>query len=75
MSTVVEDPQLDLLEQTDEFDGSDYAHYAPKDGLVEAMIYGSFVTALCGWRFVPMRDPEKFPVCPRCREIRSRIPQ
>ncbi|HSI94187.1 MAG TPA: DUF3039 domain-containing protein [Jiangellaceae bacterium] len=25
--------------------------------------------ALCGKVWVPSRDPEKYPVCPRCKEI------
>jgi hypothetical protein len=27
------------------------------------------VTALCGKVWVPGRDPQKFPVCPTCKEI------
>ncbi|HEX6676555.1 MAG TPA: DUF3039 domain-containing protein [Actinomycetes bacterium] len=24
---------------------------------------------LCGHRFSPVRDPQRFPVCPRCKEL------
>jgi Protein of unknown function (DUF3039) len=24
---------------------------------------------LCGHRFQPVRDPQRFPVCPRCKEL------
>jgi predicted Zn-ribbon and HTH transcriptional regulator len=24
---------------------------------------------LCGYRFQPVRDPTRFPVCPRCKEL------
>jgi hypothetical protein len=24
---------------------------------------------LCGQRFSPVRDPRRFPVCPRCKEL------
>jgi Protein of unknown function (DUF3039) len=24
---------------------------------------------LCGHRFLPVRDPQRFPVCPRCKEL------
>ncbi|MBU4466278.1 MAG: DUF3039 domain-containing protein, partial [Actinobacteria bacterium] len=27
------------------------------------------VRALCGKKWTPGRDPEKFPVCPTCKEI------
>jgi hypothetical protein len=26
-------------------------------------------TEACGHRFQPVRDPQRFPVCPRCREL------
>ncbi|WP_344707408.1 DUF3039 domain-containing protein, partial [Marihabitans asiaticum] len=27
------------------------------------------VIALCGKKWIPGRDPEKFPTCPECKEI------
>jgi hypothetical protein len=24
---------------------------------------------LCGHKFPPVRDPQRFPVCPRCKEL------
>ena len=27
------------------------------------------MVALCGKTWVPSRDPERFPVCPECKEI------
>jgi hypothetical protein len=46
-----------------------YAHYARKDEIVRAAVEGGLVTALCGHRFQPVRDPQRFPVCPRCKEL------
>lgn len=51
--------------------------YTPKDGdfiplensVVEGMINGTPVRALCGKVWVPGRDPQKYPVCPTCKEI------
>lgn len=34
--------------------------------LLEAGIFGRPVIALCGFTWIPQRDPEKFPVCTRC---------
>jgi len=71
------DPDVPTAEETalNEGDwGRDFAHYTARAGVVEAMIYGTPVTALCGWRFVPRRDPLRFPVCPPCREIRDQLP-
>ncbi len=46
-----------------------FSHYVPKDKLMEAMVNGTPVVALCGKVWVPSRDPQKFPVCPDCKEI------
>jgi hypothetical protein len=54
---------------TDEGDHERFSHYVPKDKLMEAMINGTPVIALCGKVWVPTRDPEKFPVCPDCKDI------
>lgn len=34
--------------------------------LAEATFFGLEVTALCGHRWVPLRDPLRFPVCQPC---------
>ncbi len=52
---------------TDEGDG--YAHYARKEEITRAAIEGGTITALCGFRFSPVRDPQRFPVCPKCKEL------
>ncbi|GAA1738051.1 DUF3039 domain-containing protein [Aeromicrobium alkaliterrae] len=46
-----------------------FSHYVPKDVLTEAMVMGTPVVALCGKVWVPSRDPQRFPVCPECKEI------
>ena len=46
-----------------------FSHYVQKDKLTEAMVLGTPVVALCGKVWVPSRDPERFPVCPECKEI------
>jgi hypothetical protein len=33
------------------------------------------VTALCGKKWTPGRDPSKFPVCPECEEIHASLPR
>ena len=48
-----------------------YAHYARKDEIARAAVLGGLITALCGRRFQPIRDPSRFPVCPRCKELAS----
>ncbi len=46
-----------------------FAHYVAKDKLTQAIVEGNSVVALCGKRWVPTRDPEKFAVCPTCKDI------
>jgi hypothetical protein len=46
-----------------------YAHYARKDEIARAAVLGGLITALCGHRFQPVRDPQRFPVCPKCKEL------
>ena len=44
----------------------EYAHRAAGSVVTLAYIEGVEITALCGARFAPWRDPEKFPECPAC---------
>jgi len=37
--------------------------------VVEGMVMGTAVKALCGKIWVPNRDPKKFPLCPTCKDI------
>lgn len=53
----------------DDGDHERLSHYAPKDKLMQAMVEGTPVRALCGKVWVPSRDPNRFPVCPECKEI------
>jgi hypothetical protein len=55
--------------RVEEGDHERFSHYVPKDKLTEAMVMGTPVVALCGKVWVPSRDPERFPVCPECKEI------
>jgi hypothetical protein len=64
--TVV-DERTDM--RTEEGDHEKFSHYVPKDQLTEAMIMGNPVIALCGKVWIPSRDPERFPVCPECKDI------
>lgn len=67
------DVQVD--ERTDErtdvrLDDGDHerlAHIIRKSDQMRAYVLGEEVVALCGKRWVPSRDPDRFPVCPECR--------
>lgn len=74
---------LDLLEQTerntdyrfDEGDHERFAHYADKNEIMESAVTGKPIRALCGKVWVPSRDPNRFPVCPLCKEIYQSLPR
>lgn len=60
---------------TDDGDHERFSHYVPKDKLTEAIVMGTPVRALCGKVWVPSRDPQRYPVCPTCKEIWARLPK
>jgi hypothetical protein len=65
--TVV-DPDLDAqLDHGD--DDPKFSHFVKKDDIMRSAVEGVAVTALCGKKWMPSRDPEKYPVCPRCKEM------
>ncbi len=68
--------------QVDDEDHERFTHivlegYTPTDGefvalnnsVVGGMINATPVIALCGKVWVPGRDPQKYPICPTCKEI------
>jgi hypothetical protein len=72
--------------EVDEADHERFTHivlegYTPKDGefvalnnsVVEGMVNATPVRALCGKIWVPGRDPQKYPVCPTCKEIATSL--
>ncbi|HUX04896.1 MAG TPA: DUF3039 domain-containing protein [Acidimicrobiales bacterium] len=73
---------VETTSQVDEGDHERFTHivlegYTPKDGdfvplensVVDAMVNSTPVRALCGKIWVPGRNPEKYPLCPTCKEI------
>lgn len=52
-----------------EFEEPKVAHILEKDHVMRGYILGEVVTALCGHKFIPTRDPNLFPLCQKCKEI------
>ncbi len=46
-----------------------FSHYVRKEKIVESAVTGTPVVALCGKVWVPGRNPDRFPVCPMCKDI------
>jgi len=58
---------------TDDGDHDRFAHYVRKADIVRSNVEGVPVQALCGKVWIPNRDPDKYPVCPTCKELHSKI--
>ena len=58
---------------TDDGDHDRFAHYVRKSDAARAAVEGTPVVALCGKVWVPSRDPDRYPVCKTCAEIRERL--
>jgi hypothetical protein len=69
MSLIDLDTNTDNVTALNDGDHDLFSHIvAPASAVTEAYITGSHVTALCGKRWVPTRDPNNYPVCPTCKE-------
>jgi len=66
--TPVEAP---LRETTDDGDHDRFAHYAKKADIARAYVTGEAIVALCGKKWVPSRDPSRYPICPTCAERKA----
>lgn len=45
----------------------------PANDVTQAMIDGTEIVALCGYRWIPSRDPHRFPLCRPCAEAVYRV--
>ena len=59
--------------QLEDGDHERFSHYVQKEKILESALSGKPVRALCGKKWIPGRDPEKFPVCPDCKKIYERM--
>ncbi|MHB8244486.1 MAG: DUF3039 domain-containing protein [Acidimicrobiales bacterium] len=41
--------------------------------VVEGIVNGTAVRALCGKTWVPNRNPKRYPLCPTCKEIAQQM--
>jgi hypothetical protein len=64
----VEDKTV-LLDRGEPGDADRFSHFAPKSEIDASWLNGTPVTALCGKKWIPTRDPMRFPICPKCKAI------
>lgn len=56
---------------TDHGDHDRFAHYCRKADITRALVTGEAIVALCGKKWVPSRDPSRYPICPTCVERKA----
>lgn len=70
-----QDSDTDLLTKPeltiDDGDHDRFSHYVKKGKILDSALSGKAVRALCGKKWIPSRDPERFPICLVCKEIHA----
>lgn len=69
----MEEQLKEKQELLEDGDHERYSHYVQKNKITESAVMGTPVMALCGKKWIPGRDPEKFPVCPDCKRIYEKL--
>lgn len=82
-SDATEPGSIDVLEReldellkhdgTDDGDHDKFSHYVHKEKIVESAVTGKAVRALCGKKWTPNANPERYPICPTCKEVYERL--
>lgn len=49
-----------------------FSHYVSKEDIVKSATDRKPVTALCGKKWTPTKNPENYPVCPECKDALER---
>jgi hypothetical protein len=73
---VTSDPDLDEENRVAHIVGPQYDDNGKIQGrtfVTEAYINGTPITALCGFTWVPSRDPNNYPLCQACKDISERV--
>jgi hypothetical protein len=71
-TTTTETPVRDpVTVDTDGGDHDRFAHYCRKHDITRAMVTGEAIVALCGKKWIPTRDPSRYPICPTCAERKA----
>ena len=66
-SPILEEDRV-VITVTQDGDHDTFSHYASKEAIGWALVEGLAIEALCGKKWVPTKDPTKYPVCPECQE-------
>jgi hypothetical protein len=76
-TTTLPTTEVDPSAGTGDIGPEDCAHIVdqrdPANDVTSAIVEGREVTALCGYRWIPYRQPEGRPVCEACVEVYGRL--
>lgn len=50
------------------------AHYARKEDILRATVFGDAIRALCGKIWIPTRTGDGLPICQECKRIHEAMP-
>ena len=56
-------------QDSDAGDHDRLSHYVRKEDIIASSMTGAPVFALCGKKWTPNKNPEKYPVCPECKDV------
>lgn len=65
--------RTETREEPSDGDRDRFSHFVRRDRVDRSLISGQPVVALCGKVWVPLRDPGKYPVCPKCLAIKDEM--
>ena len=65
-------PETTIEPTLEDGDHDRFAHFARKADITKSAVTGRPIVALCGKVWVPGRNPDRYPVCPTCKEIYQR---
>lgn len=63
-----------VTQPTESGDHDTFRHYVKKHDLERAILDGIPATALCGKKWLPTKDPDRYPTCPECKDIWASLP-
>lgn len=66
--------RTEIIPTTDDAEPGMLAHIIRKSDEMRGYALGEEVEALCGYRWVPTREPYQFPVCEECKAILAAMP-
>lgn len=73
--TAVMEPEV-VVDETTSLDDSEVAHIVRTEPgenaaakVTEARVLGTPIEALCGYVWIPSKDPQRLHVCSKCRDI------